>query len=304
MAANTGFANFEMDRGMTVAQQGKTAAQQGQTASRASNVQKVVTLRGIEAWLVEDYTVPLVAMDYAFTAGASSDPTGKPGVANMMAALLDEGAGDMNAEAFHRALDDTAVELSFHSGTDTLNGDLKTLTRHTDEAFELLRKAVNEPRFDDDAVERLRSQVIAGLRREAKDPDSMVTRAWREASYGDHPYSRPVSGTMESVPTITRHDIVATHKRLFARDLLKIAVVGAIDAGRLAGLLDKTFGALPAQSDLPEIPEVEVATATRKIVALDVPQTTIRFSLPGIPRYDPDFMAAIVLNHIHGGGVF
>jgi zinc protease len=289
---------------MTVAQQGKTAAQQGQTASRASKVQKVVTPLGIEAWLVEDYTVPLVAMDFAFTAGASNDPAGKPGVANMMAALLDEGAGEMNAEAFHRALDDTAVELSFHSGTDTLNGDLKTLTRHTDEAFELLRKAVNEPRFDDDAVERLRSQVIAGLRREAKDPDSMVTRAWREASYGDHPYSRPVSGTLESVPTITRDDIVAAHKRLFARDLLKIAVVGAIDAGRLAGLLDKTFGALPPQSDLPEIPEVEVATATRKIVALDVPQTTIRFSLPGIPRHDPDFMAAIVLNHILGGGVF
>lgn len=281
-----------------------TAVQQQQTASRASKVQIVKTAKGIEAWLVEDYTVPLVAMDFAFTAGAAHDPDGKAGVANIMSGLLDEGAGDLDAAAFHRALDDTAVELSFHAGLDSFGGDLKTLTRHTEDAFELLRKAVNEPRFDADAIERLRSQVVAGLKREATDPDAMVAKAWREAAFGDHVYGRPTSGDLKSVASITRDDIVSIHKRLFARSNLKIAVVGAIDATQLAALIDSTFGALPEQPDIGTIADVVVADAERKVIGLDVPQTSIRFSLPGVARDDDDFVPAFVLNHILGGGVF
>jgi zinc protease len=280
------------------------AAQQEQKTSRASTVQIVKTPLGMEAWLVEDYTVPLVALDFAFTAGAAQDPQGKAGVTNIMAGLLDEGAGELTADAFHQALDETAVELSFNAGLDAFSGDLKTLTRHTGEAFELLRKAINEPRFDDDAIERLRSQVIAGLKRESTDPDSMVAKAWREAAFGDHPYGRSSSGDLKSVPAITREDIVAVHKRLFARSNLKIAAVGAIDAAKLAVLLDSTFGALPAGPDLVPIRDVTPAEDMRKVIDLDVPQTSIRFSLPGIARKDPDFVAGFVLNHILGGGVF
>ncbi len=272
--------------------------------SRASKVQQIKTPLGIEAWLVEDYAVPLVAFDFAFRAGASNDPAGKAGATAMLAALLDEGSGDLTSDAFHRALDDKAVELSFHAGHDTMHGDLKTLSRHVDAAFDLLRLAVNEPRFDTDAIERVRAQTIAGLKGEANDPDALAGRAWRRATFPNHPYALQVSGDLETVPAITRDDIIGLHKNIMARNNLKIAAVGAIDATRLSALIDKVFGALPAQANVVDVADIEPASGAREIVDVDVPQTTLRFSLPGISRFDPDFMPAVVVNHILGGSSF
>lgn len=275
-----------------------------QAASRASKVQQIVTPGGIRAWLVEDYAVPLVAFDFAFKAGAANDPQGRAGATSMLSALMDEGAGHLDSDAFHRALDDKAVELAFHAGHDTLSGDLKTLSRHTADAFDLLKLAVNEPRFDVDALERVRAQTIAGLKHEANDPDALASRAWRRTAFPNHPYARHVSGDLESVPAVTREDIVNLHRKIMARRNLRIAAVGAIDAGQLAAQIDRVFGSLPADPDVIEVPAIEPALGLREIVDVDVPQTAIRFSLPGIPRTDADYMAAVVANHILGGGTF
>lgn len=272
--------------------------------SRAATVQKVKTPAGFEVWLVEDYAVPLVAFEFAFKAGAAQDPAGKPGVANMLGGLLDEGAGPYDAEGFHRAMDDLAVEISFHADHDNFQGQLKTLSRNIDKAFELLRIAVCEPRLDDDAIERVRSQIVAGLKHEVKDPNRVASRAFREDAFPNHPYGRPSQGTLESVPAITRDDLLAMHRNALARDNIKIAAVGAIDAQRLAALVDKTFGALPGQAKLDPIADVVPVSGGRRVIEVDVPQSTIRFGLPGIPSSDPDFMIAVVVNHILGGGVF
>lgn len=274
-------------------------------ASRASTVQKFRTPAGLECWLVEDYAVPLVAFDFAFRGGNTQDPDGREGATSMLAALLDEGAGDMNADAFHRALDEKAVEISYSADRDLLNGRLKTLTRHIDVAFDLLRLTVNEARLDADAIERVRSQMIAGLKRELKDPDALAGKAFREAAFPNHPYGRPGRGTVESVPAITRDDLVGLRRNIMTRGDLKIACVGAIDAARLAKLIDQVFAPLPAKGDLKPVPDAPIAgMGERKIVDVDVPQSTIRFGLPGIVRKDPDYMIATVVNHILGGGVF
>ena len=274
--------------------------------SRASTVQKVISPKaGVEAWLVEDYAVPLVAFEFAFRGGSSQDSAAKQGAAAMLAALMDEGAGDLDADAFHRALDDKAVEISFSSDRDTFNGRMKTLSRHLDPAIDLLRLAVNAPRLDADATERARAQMIAGLKRELKDPDSLAGKAFREAAFGAHPYGQSGRGTLDSVPAITRDDLVAHRAALMARDSLKIAVVGAIDARTLGNHLDKVFGDLPAKGALKRIETVTIGNlGLRKVIDVDVPQSTIRFGLPGIDRHDPDFWIAVVVNHILGGGVF
>ncbi|MFN3889335.1 MAG: M16 family metallopeptidase [Beijerinckiaceae bacterium] len=281
-----------------------TAVIEKVAASRAATVQKVNTPGGFEVWLVEDYAVPLVAFDFAFKAGATQDPAGKAGVAQMLGAMLDEGAGPYDAEAFHRAMDDLAVEISFHADHDNFQGDLKTLSRNIDEAFELLRLAVCEPRFDADAIERVRAQMIAGLKHELKDPNRVAARAFREEAFPNHPYGRPAQGTLESVPAIGRDDLAAMHRAILARDNLKIAAVGAIDAARLAAIVDKTFGALPERATLTPVPDVTPVAGKKRVIEVDVPQSTIRFGLPGIARQDPDFMIAVVVNHILGGGVF
>ncbi len=273
--------------------------------SRAETVQIVRSAGGITAWLVEDYAVPLVAFDIAFHGGAAQDPTGKYGTVALMAGLLDEGAGPMDADAFHRALDDKAIEISFSADRDLVTGRAKTLSRHVDAAVELLRLALCEPRFDTAAVERVRSQMGASLRREAKDPDALASRAWREAAFPNHPYGHPVRGTLESLAAITREDIVAAHRALVTRGSLKIAVVGAIDAERLRAILDHVFAALPAQPTLVPVADITIARGERReVVDLDIPQATLRFGTNGLARLDDDHMAAVVVNHILGGGVF
>lgn len=274
-------------------------------ASRAATVQKVRSPGGIEAWLVEDYAVPLVAVDFSFRGGAAQDPAGKAGAAAMMASLLDEGAGEMDSEHFHRALDDRAIEISFGADRDAVAGRLKTLSRSVEEAFDLLRLAMTSPRFDADAIERVRAQITAGFRREAKDPDALAGRGWRESAFPGHPYGLAVRGTAETLAGVAHPDLVEAYRRSLVRRDLKIAAVGAIDAVRLGRLLDRAFGDLPAAGDLTVVPPVLVAAGgPPQVIGLDIPQSTIRFGLPGVPRRDPDHMAAVVVNHILGGGVF
>jgi zinc protease len=282
-----------------------TALKEQTASSYAARVQKVVTPLGLEAWLVEDYTVPLLAFDFAFKAGAAQDPIGKAGVAHMVSGLLDEGAGPYDSEAFHRALDDKAVEISFHESHDNFQGQVKTLARHVDAAFDLARLALCEPRFDQDAIERVRAQIIAGHRHDAQDPNTLAAKAFREAAFDGHAYGRPTKGDLDTIPAITRDDLVAFHRKALARDNLKIAAVGAIDAARLAALIDKTFAALPEKANVTTPPAVEPKFGgAPRVIDVDVPQTTIRFGLPGVPRHDPDYMSAVVLNHILGGGSF
>ncbi len=273
--------------------------------SRAASVQKVVSPGGVEAWLVEDYAVPLVAVGLAFKGGASQDPAGKPGAANLLAGLLDEGAGPYDAEAFHKALDEDAIELAFSADRDMVSGRLQTLSRNTGRAFELLRLAVNEARLDAEPFQRVVGQIAAGLRREANDPDTVASRSFRAAAYAGHPYGLPVRGELASLPGLAQTDLIELRGKSFARDNLKLAVVGAIDAASLAGHLDDVFGALPATGHIAPVADAAFqGEGSRVVVDIDVPQSTIRFGRQGLSRTDPDFLAATVVNHVLGGGVF
>src|SRR5213592_113418 len=195
-------------------------------AFAAAKIQRLVSPGGIEAWFVQDATVPLIAMEYAFGGGASQDPAGKPGVGNMVAGLLDEGSGDLDSKTFHERLDRRAIELSFSAARDNLRGSLRMLRDNRDEAFDLLRMALTSPRFDSSDVERIRAQVMSGLRRETSNPNSLASRKLLEVAFGNHPYGRPGNGTLESVPRIDVTDLKDYVGHVLARDTLKIAVVG------------------------------------------------------------------------------
>jgi zinc protease len=271
----------------------------------AAKIERVVTPGGIEAWLVRDQTLPMLSMEFSFKGGAAQDPAGKPGVAHLAASLFDEGAGDLDAAAFHERLEARAIALGFHAMRDTLRGSLKTLSENRDEAFELLRLALNAPRFDADAVERMRAGVLAGLRRRSTSPGEIASERWYARAFPAHPYGRPVQGTLESVPLITIAELKDYVAKVVAKGNLKIAVVGAIDAAALAELIDRAFGALPVKPSLVPVEEaLPQGLGSREVVDLDVPQTVIAFGGIGLKRSDPDFIPAYVLNHILGGGGF
>lgn len=269
----------------------------------AARIQHLISPGGIEAWFVQDATVPLIAMEYAFGGGATQDPADKPGVGNLVADLLDEGSGDLDSNTFHERLDRRAIELSFTSTRDYFRGSLRMLKDNKDEAFDLLRMSLTSPHFDSADVERIRSQVLSGLRRDSTNPSALAGRKFLEIAYGDHPYGRQASGTLESVPKIDVADLKDYVRRVLARDTLKIAVVGDVDPAALGALLDRTFGGLPAKASLTPVPDVEAAKPPqRAFIPLDVPQTVVTFGGPGFMRHDPNFMAAYVVNHILGGG--
>jgi zinc protease len=275
------------------------------SSAQATDVQRVRSPGGIEAWLVREASVPLITMEFAFLGGASQDAADKAGTANMVAQLLDEGAGDLDARTFAQRLEERAIEMNFNVGRDYFRGTLRTLTENSEQAFDLLRLALNAPRFDPDPVERVRTQVLSGLRRETTNPNSLSNRRWWETAFPGHPYGRQVSGTLETVPNITGDDLKAYPRRVFAREHLKVAVVGNVDAATVGALLDRVFGALPAKAELmPVAPATMRGLGRREVIPLDVPQAVVTFGGPGIARSDPDFIPAYVVNHILGGGSF
>jgi zinc protease len=271
----------------------------------ATTIERVVGSSGIEAWLVHEPAVPMIALDFAFAGGAVQDPAGKAGTANFVASLLDEGAGDLDSKTFHARLERKAIELSFQADRDTLRGTLRTLTENRDEAFEYLRLALTAPRFEQADVEIIRAQILSLVRRATTSPSEVSSLCWWQTAFADHPYGRPVDGTLESVPAITVDDLRDYTRRVLARSNLKIAIVGDIDVETVRPMLDRVFGTLPGQPELVPVANVSPKGLGRRIVVkLDVPQAAVTFGGPGIARNDPDFMAAYLVNHILGGGAF
>lgn len=273
--------------------------------AKATQIERVISPGGIEAWLVEDHLNPIVSLHLAFRGGSALDPKGKEGLANMVSTLLDEGAGDLDSKAFQQTLEDNSITLRFSAARDSFGARVQTLTEYRDLAFDLLRQAMTKPRFDAEPVSRLRAQLLANLRHESEDADAIAGKTLMKALYPDHPYGRPTGGTAESVAAIQVADMRAFVKERLALDTLAIGVVGDITAKELAPLLDKTFGALPAKAAPWKVEDVAPKVAGRTIV-IEKPlkQSNILFADRGLMRKDPDFYAAYVMNHILGGGGF
>ncbi len=274
--------------------------------AHAMKVQEVKSPGGIGAWLVESHNVPLIAMRFAFDGGGSTqDPEGKEGVANFLASMLDEGAGDLLAKPFQERMEELAMRMSFDDGRDAFYGSFETLTENRDEATKLLALAVTKPRFDTEAIERMRKQHLAGLAYASRDPTRVASEQWMAVAFAGHPYGRPANGTPKTVADIARADLAGFHGRVLAKDNLRVVVVGDIDAAKLGKLLDDVFGALPAKAKLSPIAKTEVKGGEKlKVIDMNVPQSAARFGLPAMGRSDKDFMPAFVLNTILGGSAF
>lgn len=273
--------------------------------ARAVEVQQVTSPGGITAWLVEDHSNPILSLELAFVGGAALDPEGREGLAYLVSGLIDEGAGDLDSQTFQETLQNLSIRLSFDAGLETFQGTLRTLTENRDKAFDLLRLALSEPRFDAEPVARIRSQILVQLAQQSEDPNVIAQRALRALMFPGHPYSRPVHGTPESVESIGVEDMRRFVAERFARDALKIAVVGDITAEELGPLLDHAFLGLPAEAAPYDLPEVEPqGKGDVLVIERDLPQSVMVFGHGGLKRDDPDFYAAFVANRILGGGGF
>ncbi|MFN3275236.1 MAG: M16 family metallopeptidase [Paracoccus sp. (in: a-proteobacteria)] len=273
--------------------------------AQAIDIQQVTSPKGVGAWLVEDDSIPFVAIEFQFRGGASMDAPGKRGAVNLMTALLEEGAGQRDATAFAQAVEDLGARISFNAGDDTVSVSFRALNETRTEAADLLAQALSQPRFDDTALERVRAQVLAVIRAEASDPGAIAAAEMARQSWGDHPYGSSVNGTAGSVAALTRQDLVAHKNRVLARDRVIVGAAGDIGAEELGLLVDRILAGLPDEATAP-LPEPAEPGLTGGVTVLDwdSPQTVVSFAGPGIAIDDPDYFAAFVANHILGGGGF
>jgi zinc protease len=267
-------------------------------------IQEVTSPGGITAWLVEDEGIPFTALEIQFKGGTSLDAPGKRGAVNLMTGLIEEGAADMDSRAFAEARDSLAAEFVFDSGADSVSVSARFLTENRDKAVSLLREALINPSFDQAAVDRVREQVLAGLRANAKDPETIASETFDALAFGAHPYGSKGEGTVESVGALTREDIIAAHKGALARDRIYVAAAGDISAEELGKLLDTLLGDLPKTgTPLPASTEWLLKPGVT-VKDFPTPQSVVLFGHQGITRDDPDFFAAFILNEVLGGGRF
>ncbi len=273
--------------------------------AQAFTVREVTSPGGIKAWVVEDHTVPLIAMSFSFGGGGAADPAGREGLANFLASMMDEGAGDLDSESFRDRRDDLSMRMSFEAQPDRFAGSFRTLTETRDASFELLGSALTAPRFDAEPLERVRGQIILGLSDDEQEPEQIAFQAWRKKAFGSHPYGRTSRGTEAGVAAIQAADLRSLARDLLVRDTLTVAVVGDIDGPTLGRLLDATFGGLPASGHRVSVPEAQVtAGPSLEVIERDIPQGIIQFGGPGLKRGDPDYMAGYVMNDMLGGSGF
>jgi zinc protease len=271
--------------------------------AEAIDIKQVTTPLGIKAWLVEDKSAPVVALSFSFAGGTASDPAGQSGVTALMAALLTDGAGPLDAQAFRRRQEDAAASLGFGASLDRLSGSLRVLSANRDEGFELLRLALTAPRFDPDMVEQRRAQTISGLNQAAQRPRSVAGRTLMETLFAGHPYAADPEGNRGDLATLTPALLKHRAAALLVRRGLIVSAVGDIGEAELASQLDRAFGSLTVGTVPPLPPEWMPPTRPRTIVVeRPVPQSAALMALPGVARDDPDWYSAVVLNHVLGGG--
>jgi zinc protease len=283
-----------------------TAVATSVAKDRMLDIQEIKSAGGITAWLVEDHTLPIISIEFSFReAGSARDPQDRQGLARLVSNTMDEGAGDIDSQTFQKALTDNSISLSFSVGRDDFQGSLKTLTRHKDKAFNLMTLALTKPRFDQEAVDRMRAANIARIKSSMTDPGWIAARLQNDLAYQGHAYALNSGGTLTSLAAITPDDLRNFVKNNLTRDRLYIGVSGDITPDELKTVLDSMFGTLPEKATTEKLTDIAVQNIGKSyLFKQDIPQTFITQLQSGIRRDDPDYFAASIMDFILGGSGF
>lgn len=268
------------------------------------DIQEVTSPGGITAWLVEDRAIPFVALEVRFKGGASLDAEEQRGAAYMMTGLLNQGTGDLDARGFARELEALAADFDFDASDDAVSISARFLTENSADAVDLLRRALTEPSFPEDAIERVRAQILSGIASDQTDPNTIATHAFERLGFPGHPYGGPMEGTAETVSALTREDMITAWQGALARDRIYVSAVGDIGAEELATMLDTLFADLPETGAPFAGPAPYELAPGVNVVEFETPQSVALFGHRGMDRDDPDFLAAFVLNSIIGASGF
>jgi zinc protease len=288
-------------------------AEPGTTASTTSakkpqptrvNIQEVKAANGLTAWMVESHEIPVVSVAIAFRdAGNAADPKGLAGLVRLLTSTLDEGAGPWDSQGFKKFLLEKNIELHIAATNDTFQLNFRTIKENVGEAFRVLNLVLRDPKFDDESLSRVKNQILTSLEQSLHNENFIAHQTLNSLIFGDHPYGRTAQQILKEFPKITATQMRQFIKDRLTRDQIVISAVGDITSNELKDYLDKTFGDFPeksAPSDLKNVALLNLGTTT--VETLDIPQSLVYFTQPGITRDDPDFYAAVVMMKIMGDG--
>lgn len=279
----------------------------GERAMAEPKIQQLTTPKGLTVWLVESHQIPMISAEVVFRAGSAFEPAGKngagTGLAALAAAMVDEGAGGMDATAFKEALDN--IGARFGASADKLDTSLHlaTLTDHRDEAFRLMGLALTKPNFTGEDLARVKAATVAAIRQGEENPGVVASKAFMREVFGKHPYGWQVSGSEKSVAALTAKDVHGWWHDQYTRANMVVGMVGDITPGEAVKLADETLAGLPTGTKRNVIGAAPQPTkVASRIIQKDVPQASVMVGHLGLPRDDKDYFALLVMNEILGGG--
>jgi len=275
-------------------------------AQAGVNIEHWTTGNGVRVYFTPAPELPIVDVRMVMDAGSARDGE-QPGVAGMTATLLNEGSGELDADAIAVRFEEVGAEYAGDAGLDQASVSLRSLSDENlfEPAFNTFMRVLTAPSFPPEAVERIRNQMLVGLREEAQSPDAIASRAFYRAVYGAHPFASPVSGTEQSVRALDRNDVRAFHERYYVADNAVLALTGDMTRARAERLAARIASRMPEGEPPAPLPEVQPLDAARTVkIPFPSEQAHIYIGQPGIARGDPDYFPLYVGNHILGGSGF
>lgn len=267
---------------------------------------RFITKNGMTVLLLERKSLPFITVYVSVKAGSLFDPTELPGLGNMTAELLTEGTTNRSAESIAEEIDFVGGNLGSSGGIDYSSASLSILSKYREKGFDLLADILINPSFPESEIERIRSQIKAGIISKEDDPSTIAVEKFNKILFGRHPYSNPAEGNLDSIARIRRDDIQSLHKNFYRPNNTIMAVVGDIQLEELKRLLERYFGAWEKRDIIfPDHPAAKnLEKQTTEILDKDITQANIVLGHLGIKRENPDYHAVYVLNYILGGGGF
>lgn len=265
-----------------------------------------MTKNGMTVILLERKALPFITASISVKAGSVFEKEELAGLANITADLLTEGTSTRSASQISEEEDFIGASLSSSGGGDSASASLRVLTKDREKGFELLSDILINPSFPDAEIERAKSQIKAGIISKLDDPATIAAEAFNKNLFGNHPYSRPLEGTVDSLDKIKKTHIVDFHSQFYRPNNTILTVVGDINLRSLKKLLHRYFGKWKRGDITFTIREKAAPLKKKKveIIHKDITQANVQLGHLGLKRSDPDFYAAYVMNYILGGGGF
>lgn len=267
---------------------------------------KMILKNGIECFLLEDHTLPLVKVNIITRTGTIYDPSNKVGLAQLTGMLMRSGgAGGLSPEAFDKKTDDLGALLSNSIDQEMGKSSLEVLSEDTREGLGLLFSMVFDPKFDESRLRTAKLKIEENLRREDDDPDSLASRKFRQLLYGENsPWARrPSAG---SLAKITLDDIRVFYKNYFKTNNMMFVAAGDFKTSGLINLLESlTQNAPTGDVSFPTVEEVKLSFESKsEQIIKNKTQSFVRMGHLGIKRENPDKFALLLAVDILGGGNF